>query len=84
MSESELSLPQSPSDTLRLDAEQSIKVLHSAQFLQSDLQALLKTPNPIVAELVLREIEVVISLIERMQYIEAMVRAKLYQTTHHA
>lgn len=72
---SDLPLPKAPTDSLRLDAEQAAKALHSAQFLQSDLLALLKTSNPILAELVLRELEVVNPLVDRLLRIESLLRS---------
>jgi hypothetical protein len=72
---SDLPLPKAPTDTLRLDAERSTKALHSAQFLQSDLQDLLNTSNPILAELVLRELAVVNPFVDRLQRIEVLLRS---------
>jgi hypothetical protein len=72
---SELPLPKAPTDSLRLDAEQSTKALHSAQFVQSDLQALLNTSNPILAELVLRELAVVNPLVDRLLHLDSLLRS---------
>jgi hypothetical protein len=72
---SELPLPKAPTDTLRRDAEQSPQALHSAQFLQSDLQELLNTSNPILAELVLRELAVVNPLVDRLLHLDSLLRS---------
>jgi hypothetical protein len=51
------------------------KALHSAQFLQSDLHQVLTKSNPLLSELVLRELEVVNGFVVRLQCIESVVRS---------
>ena len=64
-----------PGNTPLLDAESMTKALHSAQFLQSDLHQVLTNSNPLLSELVLRELEVVNGFVVRLQCIESVVRS---------
>ncbi len=53
-------VPLPPGNTPLLDAESMTKALHSAQFLQSDLHQVLTKSNPLLSELVLRELGVAV------------------------
>ena len=64
-----------PAGLTPLDAESMTKALHSAQFLQSDLHQVLTRSNPLLSELVLRELDVVNDFVVRLQCIESVVRS---------
>jgi hypothetical protein len=69
---SNLSLATAHTDVSPLEMEQLTKAVHSAQFLQSDLQLLLASQNPMLAELVLRELAVVNPLVTRLLHLSTM------------
>ena len=63
-----------PASAAPIVAEYLTKALHSAQFLQADLQQVLANADPFLAELVLLDLAAVNGVLVRLQHIESLAR----------